>query len=154
MSLFSTSAMLRPSNCLLLRLTSGPMLLTGIPHRAALTSLQSWRGILATGHGHEPFNDGSISELLVPLKINDFHKGALSDQRYRPTSPFDLADWPDRWRRERNWAPTFSRTISPELVPFRHITRSGMWPARNFCLHSGTTPLATKTAARVLLIQP
>src|SRR5258708_32567171 len=32
MSLFSTSATLRPSHCLLLGPASGPMLLTGIPH--------------------------------------------------------------------------------------------------------------------------
>src|SRR5713101_2026055 len=32
MSLFSTSAALRPSHCLLLRVASGPTLLTGIPH--------------------------------------------------------------------------------------------------------------------------
>ena len=42
----------------------------------------SWRGILATDHGHEPFDDGFVSELLGSLKIHDFRKGAdWSDQR-------------------------------------------------------------------------
>jgi hypothetical protein len=53
------------------------------------------------------------------------------------------------WRRERNWAPTFSRTISLELVPCRHIKSSGMWTARNFCLHSGTPLLVKKSGSNV-----
>ena len=53
------------------------------------------------------------------------------------------------WRRQRNWAPTISRTISLELVPFRHIKSSGMWTARNFCLHSGTPLLVKKSGSNV-----
>src|SRR5260370_41840288 len=50
-----------------------------------------WRGIFATDHGHEPFNDGFMSELLGSLKKHDFRKGAdWSDQRCRPASPFNL----------------------------------------------------------------
>jgi hypothetical protein len=41
-----------------------------------------WRGIFATGHGHDPFNDVFMSEPLGSLKIHDFRKGAdWSDQR-------------------------------------------------------------------------
>ena len=41
-----------------------------------------WRGIFATGHGHEPFKDDFMRELLGWLKIYDFRKGAdWSDQR-------------------------------------------------------------------------
>ena len=53
------------------------------------------------------------------------------------------------WRRQRNWAPTISRTISLELVPFRHIKSSGMWTARNFCLHSGAPLLVKKSGSNV-----
>jgi hypothetical protein len=48
----------------------------------------SWRGILATDHGHEPFDEGFVRERLGSLKIHDFRKGAdWSDQRCRPASP-------------------------------------------------------------------
>src|SRR5271169_1291019 len=47
-----------------------------------LNVVPSWRGILATNHGHEPFKDGLMRELLDRLKINDFRKGAgWSDRR-------------------------------------------------------------------------
>jgi hypothetical protein len=36
----------------------------------------SWRGILATDHGHEPFDEGFVRELLGSLKIRVFRKGA------------------------------------------------------------------------------
>ena len=58
------------------------------------------------------------------------------------------------WRRQRNWAPTISRTISLELVPFRHIKSSGMWTARNFCLHSGTALLVKKKRLKCWLFCP
>src|SRR5258708_16318078 len=50
MSLFSTSAALRPSHCLLLRLASGPTLLTGIPHlMSPLRVKADLRGMAAPG---------------------------------------------------------------------------------------------------------
>ena len=51
----------------------------------------SWRGIFATNHGHEPFDDGFASGFLGSLKIHDFRKGAdCSDQRCQPASPSNL----------------------------------------------------------------
>jgi enoyl-CoA hydratase/carnithine racemase len=44
--------------------------------RATETADPSWRGIFVTDHGHEPFDDGYVSELLGSLKIHDFRKGA------------------------------------------------------------------------------
>jgi hypothetical protein len=39
-------------------------------------------------HGHEPFDDGLVSELLGSLKIHDFRKGAdSSDQRAGRQAP-------------------------------------------------------------------
>jgi hypothetical protein len=36
----------------------------------------SRRGIFATDHGHEPLDDGLVSELFGLLRIHDFRKGA------------------------------------------------------------------------------
>jgi len=57
-----------------------------------LNVVPSWRGIPATNHGHEPFKDGFMRELLCRLKIYDFRKrsrlvgSALPNHWHMPSS--------------------------------------------------------------------
>ena len=100
MSLFSTSATLRPSRCLLLRLASGPMLLTGIlhlmsrPRSLSDAKVRNHEVRLTLNSGRREF------DRLRPTRAMSRHFGRAAQRPLSPTADIKQtyplpSPWPD-----------------------------------------------------------
>src|ERR1700692_2646368 len=117
MSLFSTSATLRPSHCLLVRRASGPMLLTGIPHLMSVARQ-------SRHFGRTPANRRSREPALVT------HSEGVA-----PTLQPDLAlagwwaspylSWKGTSPREMHWTRSLQRGCSLRSCCRHGVERSG-----------------------------
>src|ERR1700692_1325313 len=121
MSLFSTSATLRPSHCLLVRRASGPMLLTGIPHLMSVARQ-------SRHFGRTPANRRSREPALVT------HSEGVA-----PTLQPDLAlagwwaspylSWKGTSPREMHWTRSLQRGCSPPKLADPGWSGLGVWRA-------------------------